>query len=257
MVKRKAAVSPKRSIPLRDSKGYPCQSSSSIVLVVVLGLVPATPRNANLPSPIVLVIVLVLAIDSFPMKGRKSHLRCFRSRLFLKATRYSPGNGQSSITSTSTIGDRHPPALPPPNQMFSGCPKLPWSTLGCDVPWHNKVRRHSRTRQEQRRSKSPPNRRRSRVSFPQRPENAHLPDPISPHRARSRARDRFLPDEGEKRPPSCFRSRLSLKATAIHQQRSKLDNEHEHDNDWGSITLLLSRPQTKCFPVALNSRGVR
>jgi hypothetical protein len=90
MVKRKAAVSPKRSIPLRDSKGYPCQSSSSIVLVVVLGLVPATPRNANLPSPIVLVIVLVLAIDSFPMKGRKSHLRCFRSRLFLKATRYSP-----------------------------------------------------------------------------------------------------------------------------------------------------------------------
>jgi hypothetical protein len=76
----------------------------------------------------VLVIVLVLAIDSFPMKGRKSHLRCFRSRLSLKETRYLPGNGQSSITSTSTrLGIHHPPALPPPSQMFSGCPKLPLS----------------------------------------------------------------------------------------------------------------------------------
>jgi hypothetical protein len=160
MVKRKAAVSPKRSIPLRDSKGYPSRSSSSIVLllVVVLGLV--------LPAP-----------NGGPAQSTQSHRARYRSRA---RNRFLPGegekkppsllsftsvsqsdslftsNGQSSITSTSTrLGIHHPPALQPPNQMFSGCPKLPWSTLGCDVPWHNKVRRHSRTRQEQRRSKKP------------------------------------------------------------------------------------------------------
>src|ERR1700676_930906 len=80
---------------------------------------------------------------------------------------------------------------------------------------HSKVRRHSRTRQEQRRSKKPSQSSSSSSSFsglvPPAPRNANLPDPISPHRAR--ARDRFFPDEGEKRPPSCFRSRLSLKET--------------------------------------------
>ncbi|MEA3205514.1 MAG: hypothetical protein QOG92_1179, partial [Verrucomicrobiota bacterium] len=210
---------PKRSIPLRDSKGYPSRSSSSIVLllVVVLGLV--------LPAP-----------NGGPAQSTQSHRARYRSRA---RNRFLPGegekkppsllsftsvsqsdslftsNGQSSITSTSTstIGDRHSPALPPPNQMFSGCPKLPWSTLGCDVPWHNKVRRHSRTRQEQRRSKKPSQFSSFSGLVPPAPRNANLPDPISPHRARSRARDRFLPDEGAKRPPSCFRSRLSLKET--------------------------------------------
>jgi hypothetical protein len=154
MVKRKAAVSPKRSIPLRDSKGYPCQSSSSIVLVVVLGLVPSTPRNAK-PAQPHRARYRSRARDRFlPDEGEKKPPSLLSFTSVSQSDSLFTSNGQSSITRT-ILGIHHPPALPPPNQMFSGCPKLPWSTLGCDVPWHNKVRRHSRTRQEQRRSKKP------------------------------------------------------------------------------------------------------
>ena len=114
--------------------------------------------------------------------------------------------------------------------MFSGCPKLPWSTLGCDVPWHNKVRRHSRTRQEQRRSKKPSQSSSFSGLVPPAPRNANLPNPLSPHRARSRARDRFLPGEGEKKPPSL------LSFTSVSQSDSLFTS-----NGQSSITSTIGK----------------